>query len=106
MVAAKDAKQWATNLSVVRGKIYNYYAEGDKTLYMFKSITLTKPIGMVPLLEVPPKLNMSEEEKAKDAKFKELAKNLRIVNFNYSNLSSEVNEEDSEFSRILSFCDL
>jgi hypothetical protein len=105
VVAAKKPNTWARILKVVRGKIYHYYAPGDRTLYIAKTLTLTKPIGMIPLLEVKSKEELTSKEADKDKRFKKLTKDLRIINIDAYDLPEKAKNEKTEFRQMLKACD-
>ncbi|CAI2386233.1 unnamed protein product [Moneuplotes crassus] len=101
IVAAKNSKKWVENLSMVRGTIYNYYSQNDKTVFMFKSITLSKPIGMMPLLDIKDKEDLTDGEKVKRERFRSMTEQLRIRNIDASNLPDKAKKFKDEFHRIM-----
>mmetsp|Transcript_29478 Transcript_29478/g.26053 ORF Transcript_29478/g.26053 Transcript_29478/m.26053 type:complete len:378 (-) Transcript_29478:46-1179(-) len=106
VVAAKNSKKWVENLKVVRGTIYNYYSGNDKTIFMFKTITMNKPIGMIPLLEVKSKEIMTEGEIIKRERFLSMTEELNIVNIDSAQVTEDTKRYKDEFSRILAIVGL
>ena len=101
VVAAKKSKKWVETLKIVRGSIYNYYSPNDKTIFMFKTITLNKPIGMLPLLEVKEKEKMTEGEIVKRERFRSMTEELNIINIDSSENNEHSKKYKDEFSKIL-----
>ena len=87
-------------MKIARGTVYNYYSPSDKTLFMFKSIILSKPIGTIPLLEVKQKEKMSDGEIIKQERFRSMTDELRIVNINSEMIPERARIFQEEFFRI------
>ena len=105
-VDSGDPEKWAQVLSVVRGTVYNFYSNGDKTLHLFRTVTFKTPIGISPLLDVESRENLSVYQKEDVAKLDELSKEIRIINVNGSKLSPEIMKNKNEFERMMSSFDL